>query len=423
MFQTRVIPWCKAVDLRGMVFGKIYIVSCFFVFCLQSVGGYFTIIKDIVETEEKEGGEAVSTGKDSFPRREERSVYGGAKARDTKRTNQKKEPKPKKQKIGRGKQTPHRKDSRRRMMLGMAGVILLILLFAGLRKNGTEVFVAAESVGILEGRSVKAETIIDTIETQLEGTVGSAVQINEEISAKRIHIWGSRKKDISTMDYLIPKIRNMITYKVDAAIIMIDGGKSVVLPTEEAANKVLDQVKAPYLPAEGVEVTTTWVEKVEVKKEFVDSEEILSEEDAVTSLQATTTVTGTYTVKSGDAFYKIAQTCETTVEEILKRNEGMTINTPIYVGQVLNVPVEKPRLSIKTIETQVLTTVEPKTYEYRTDANQSKAYQKVLQQGRAGQKKSTIQITRVNGFVEEEKEVSKEIITEPVPEIIVRGTL
>ena len=111
------------------------------------------------------------------------------------------------------------------------------------------------------------------------------------------------------------------------------------------------------------------------------------------------------------------------MEDLLKLNPGMTVQTGIHVGQVLNVPISKPKISVKTIETQVLTTVEPKTYEYQTDNAQPKSYQKVKQQGRAGQKKSTIQITRINGFVQEEKEISKEIITQPVPEIIVRGTL
>nr|WP_305145023.1 G5 domain-containing protein [Anaerotignum propionicum] len=134
-------------------------------------------------------------------------------------------------------------------------------------------------------------------------------------------------------------------------------------------------------------------------------------------------VTGTYTVVSNDALYKIAQKYECSLEDLLKLNPGMTVQTGIHVGQVLNVPISKPKISVKTIETQVLTTVEPKTYEYQTDNTQPKSYQKVKQQGRAGQKKSTIQITRINGFVQEEKEISKEIITQPVPEIIVRGTL
>ena len=93
----------------------------------------------------------------------------------------------------------------------------------------------------------------------------------------------------------------------------------------------------------------------------------------------------------------------------------------LYNGS-LTVEPHKPKISIKTIETQVLTAVEPKQYQTQFDDTKPSSYQKVIQQGKAGQKKSTIQITRVNGVVIEEKEVSKEIIQEAVPEIIVKGT-
>ncbi|WP_304507039.1 G5 domain-containing protein [Anaerotignum sp.] len=366
----------------------------------------------------------MAEGKDNFPRRQERELYGVKKERTSRRDNTSQGRRP--QKAQNTEKRKHRKRNvlnRKQIIWGIGLVFLLIILFFFLRKNGTEVFVGSESVGVLEGRSATAETITDTIETQLAGIVGTEVKLNEEIKTVRIHIGSSRKKDICTLEHLIPKIRNMVTYKVNAAIIMIDGGKGVVLANEEQANNVLDAIKEPYLPAEGVDATVEWVESVTITTDFVDSKEVLSESDATSVLQATTTVTGTYTVQSNDALYKLAQNYDCSVEDLLNLNEGLTIEAGIRVGQVLNVPIHKPKLSVKTNETQVLTTVEPKTYEYQTDNTQPKSYQKVTQQGRAGQKKSTIQITRINGFVQEEKEISKEIITEPIPEIIVRGTL
>ncbi|KXL52052.1 G5 domain protein [Anaerotignum neopropionicum] len=366
----------------------------------------------------------MTEGKDNFPRRDERVLYGAKKPRAPRQNNSNQSKRPQKpQNTDRPKNRKRSLPVRRQMIFGVVILAFLVLLFLLLRKNGTEVFVGTESVGVLEGRAVTAQTITDTLETQLAGIVGAQVKINEEIKTERIHIRKSHKKDVCTLEHLIPKLRNMVTYKVNAAIIMIDGAKGVVLANEEQANKVLDAIKEPYLPAEGVEATVEWVEKVAIVADYVDSDEVLSENDAISILQSTTTVTGTYTVQSGDAPYKIAVNYDCSLEDLMKLNEGLTVEVVIRVGQVINVPISKPKISVKTIETQVLTTVEPKTYEYQTDNTQLKSYQKVIQQGRAGQKKSTIQITRINGFVQEEKEVSKEIITEPVPEIIVRGTL
>ena len=186
----------------------------------------------------------------------------------------------------------------------------------------------------------------------------------------------------------------------------------------------LTQLKTELLPEGGIpeDAKIDWVEKVEIMNEFVESTEILTQEDAIAVLKSTTETTQSYTIQSGDALYLIANEFKTTVEKLLELNPGSDLNKSIKVGQVINVPVQKPKISIKTIETQVLTAVEPKQYQTQFDDTKPSSYQKVIQQGKAGQKKSTIQITRVNGVVIEEKEVSKEIIQEAVPEIIVKGT-
>lgn len=362
-----------------------------------------------------------------FPKREERVQYGGGKPASGRREKTKKSGRTARS----SKQEPQKKRSKKsgkkwnRNALYLIGIaVLLLIVFLFVRKNGSAVFVAEEQVGILEGREATAESLKATLESQLESIVGSKVQINEEIKVEGVHIGSKNKKDVCTMEHLLPKMRNMVTYKVEAAIITVDGGKAAILANEEAAEAVLKQVQTDLMPEEGVseDAEIGWQEKVEITKEFVESTQILEKEDAVSVLEATTEVTQSYTVQSGDAPYLIANEFKTTVEKLIELNPGANLDKGIRVGQVINVPVQKPKVSVKTVETQVLTAVEPKTYETQYDDTKPSSYQKVVQQGKAGQKKSTIQITRVNGVVTEEKEVSKEIIQEAVPEIIVKGT-
>lgn len=362
--------------------------------------------------------------KEQFPKREERVPYGGGKT--VGRSNQKeKKSRGKKPRRSSGeKKTSQIKFQKKQMGILILGLIVLVVLFICFRKNGTEIFVGEKSIGILKGTSVTAEQITETLEAQLAESVGTAVQINETIQAEKIHIGGDRKKEICTMEYLLPQLRNAVTYKVEASVIFVDGGAVTPLATKEEAEQVLETLKEPYLPQdETSNAEISFVETVEIQNQFVDSEEILSVEDAVKVLTGTTPVTQTYTVKSNDSLGKIASEYDMTLEELIAANEGMTISTPIYAGQILNVEVQQPMVSVKSVETQVLTTVEKKTYQYQQDNTKPSSYQKVVQQGKDGQKKSTIQITRINGFITEEKEVSKEVITEAVPEIIVRGTL
>ena len=363
-----------------------------------------------------------------FPKREERVPYGGGKpaggSRNKKssgrQNRRERQPEPQKKRVKKG---GGRKLNRNVLYL-IGIVVLLFIVFLFVRKNGSAVFINEERVGILEDTKITAEELTKTLESQLEGIVGSKVKINEEIKVEGVHIGSKNKKDVCTMEHLLPKMRNMVTYKVEAAIITVDGGKAAILANQEAANAVLEQLKTELLPEGGIpeDAKIDWVEKVEIVSEFVESTEILEQEDAIAVLKSTTETTQSYTVQSGDALYLIASEFKTTVEKLLELNPGANLNQSIRVGQVINVPVQKPKISIKTIETQILTAVEPKTYQTQYDDTKPSSYQKVIQQGKAGQKKSTIQITRVNGVVIEEKEVDKEIIQEAVPEIIVKGT-
>lgn len=363
-----------------------------------------------------------------FPKREERVPYGGGKPvrggrgnkNSGRQSRREKQAEPQKKRVKRG---GGRKMNRNVLYL-IGIVVLLFIVFLFVRKNGSAVFINEERVGILEDTKITAEELTKTLESQLEGIVGSKVQINEEIKVEGVHIGSKNEKDVCTMEHLLPKMRNMVTYKVEAAIITVDGGKAAILANKEAANAVLEQLKTELLPEGGIpeDAKIDWVEKVEIVNEFVESTEILEQEDAIAVLKSTTETTQSYTVQSGDALYLIASEFKTTVEKLLELNPGANLNQSIKVGQVINVPVQKPKISIKTIETQVLTAVEPKTYQTQYDDTKPSSYQKVIQQGKAGQKKSTIQITRVNGVVIEEKEVDKEIIQEAVPEIIVKGT-
>ena len=375
-----------------------------------------------------------------FPKREERVPYGGGKpvrngsgrkSRSERSHGERSHGHRERNHHERNQQEPQKKRTRKggrklnRNMLYLIGIIVvLFVVFLAVRKNGSAVFINEERVGILEDTKITAEKLTETLESQLAEIVGSKVQINEEIKVEGIHIGGKNKKDVCTMEHLLPKMRNMVTYKVEAAIITVDGGKAAILANKTDADAVLTQLKTELLPEGGIpeDAKIDWVEKVEIMNEFVESTEILTQEDAIAVLKSTTETTQSYTIQSGDALYLIANEFKTTVEKLLELNPGSDLNKSIKVGQVINVPVQKPKISIKTIETQVLTAVEPKQYQTQFDDTKPSSYQKVIQQGKAGQKKSTIQITRVNGVVIEEKEVSKEIIQEAVPEIIVKGT-
>lgn len=313
-----------------------------------------------------------------------------------------------------------KKNDTRLLFLGGVVVLTIVLIFAfATRKNGLEVFVGETSIGILKGKSVTVEDLSSTVSAQLEAERGSKIALNEKISVEPIHI--SKKDTIVSTDHIITQIRKDITYKVEAAVITADGAVIGILNNAEEANGLLQEIRDEYVP-ENAAVTSSFTQDVQVQLAFVDSEEIMTVDDAREKFTATTDSTKPYVIQPGDSIYKITGNADMTVEKFLEINPGMTIETPVVAGQTVNIIAKNTFLSVKTVETATYTEKAEKQVEYRTDSTKSKSYRKVIQQGKDGQKEVTVQIIRINGFEEEQKVVSEKITQEPVNEIIVTGT-
>lgn len=313
--------------------------------------------------------------------------------------------------------------TKRQKNIGCLGLLVFMVLFALFRKNGTEVFIDNVSFGILKSTSITQEDILDMTYTQLQHDIGAEVKINEEVTTKKLRVKSSRQKDYCTIEYLIPQIRNNVSFEVNAANIVINGSISVSLATEEDAQAVLSSMQEEYLPEDMTNIVAGFVEDVKVQVSYVPSGNLMTTTEATMALNVMDVAVAEYKVSSGDTWNGLSIKYGTSIEDLLSYNEPRTVMDYPIVGETINVPVSKPKLSVKTTETQYLTTVEPKTVEYEYDSTLSKDYQKVKQQGRAGQKISTIEVVRVNGMVESEEEVSKEVTVEPITEIITKGTM
>lgn len=262
----------------------------------------------------------------NFPSRDDRVVFGSGKKTDRKSVEEKKSlPRSRKKK----KRKPNIQGIGFKVGIALL-LLLLVIVFGATRRNGTEIFMGKTSMGILKTRDVKAEVLIKTITAQLEQDLGSKVQINEELKASPLHIGRARKDEVCTMEYLVPKIRNAITYKVEAAVIYVEGAKAVVLANTKEAEGVLAAVKKEYVPKDA-KMEVSFVEKVEIIKEFVDSKDIISKETALEKLQNSTETQKTYTVKSNDALFKIAKSADMTVEKLLEINSGMDLQKSLRV--------------------------------------------------------------------------------------------
>ena len=377
--------------------------------------------------------------KGNFPKREERIPYGRAiRNEETQKKGTKKNKKklsPYKQKynaqhnmkpVKRKKLQKRSISAKNRRILALIIAILaivLILLFV-FRQNGKEVFIGETSMGIVEDKSVTADSLLQTLTAQLQQEVGANVKINETIEVKPLHISKARQKDVCQMDYLMPLLRQKVTYQVEAAAITVDGKETVIVANQQEADAVFTALQEPYKQQDETRnIQYSFQEDVQVVLKYVDPSQIAAKENAVQTLQSGTRVPKEYTVQSGDALYKIAAKFDMTQEELKQMNADLIPqNGTVNVGWVLNVMAEVPMVSVKTTETVVLTEVEKYNVVYQQDSSKNKGYEKVTQQGKDGQKEVTKEIVRINGELTSEEVVSEKITVEPIDEIVVQGT-
>jgi len=376
--------------------------------------------------------------KGNFPKREERVPYGRAIPNEIPKKNNKKSKKKlspyrqkynaqhnikpiKRKKILR-KGMPAKNRRLLTLIIGILAVVLLLLIL--FRQNGKEVFIGETSMGIVKDKSITPDALTETLLAQLRQEVGANIQINETIDVKPVHISKSREKDVCKMEYLIPSMRQKVTYLVEAAAITVDGKEVVIVENQEEANAVFESLQSEYIPEDASRnIVAGFKENVQVVLKYVDPSVIVAKENAIQTLKSGTKVQKTYTVQAGDALYKIAALFEMTQEELKAMNaDTIPSNGNLQVGWVLNVMAEEPMVSVKTEETVVLTEVQERKTVYQQDNTKNKGYQKVTEAGKDGQKEITKKITRINNEIISEEVVDEKTTVEPIDEIIVQGT-
>ncbi len=376
--------------------------------------------------------------KGNFPKREERVPYGRAIPNEIPKKNNKKSKKKlspyrqkynaqhnikpiKRKKILR-KGMPAKNRRLLTLIIGILAVVLLLLIL--FRQNGKEVFIGETSMGIVKDKSITPDALTETLLAQLRQEVGANIQINETIDVKPVHISKSREKDVCKMEYLIPSMRQKVTYLVEAAAITVDGKEVVIVENQEEANAVFESLQSEYIPEDASRnIIAGFKENVQVVLKYVDPSVIVAKENAIQTLKSGTKVQKTYTVQAGDALYKIAALFEMTQEELKAMNaDTIPANGNLQVGWVLNVMAEEPMVSVKTEETVVLTEVQERKTVYQQDNTKNKGYQKVTEAGKDGQKEITKKITRINNEIISEEVVDEKTTVEPIDEIIVQGT-
>ena len=231
--------------------------------------------------------------------------------------------------------------------------------------------------------------------------------------------------------------------------VKVNGKLIGVVPDEETARQVLDRIKSEFAPEAADEAgdaavrqpevtalayagnaeaepkaeveSVRIVEQVDTGRVEIDPARISDADTLYERLVTGTTKKTTYVVQKGDCIGCIASKFDISPEIIYKNNPQIEDDL-IRVGDVLDLTVLKPQVTVETVErVSEIEEIEPEVIIRKNDEMRA-GQQKTIQAGVPGTKRVTYRLVKQNGYLMSEEIVDEQVLEPAVPAIIMKGT-
>ena len=221
------------------------------------------------------------------------------------------------------------------------------------------------------------------------------------------------------------RLAQALVLGTQAAAIMIGGQPVVYVESVAVGQRVLDKILADY-KARYDNGGTQWqdihfAENPSVQAANAPINQIKGLQDAENILLRGTDELRNYTVQKGDSLWLIASRNHMTVDKLQQANPQLQ-GEMLQVGQVLNLVVAKPYLTILSTEQKTYTRSVPYPVQVREDPNRWPWEHVVEQKGTPGQEQVTEIIARRNGQVVGQQITQVIRLKDPTVQVELTGT-
>ncbi|NLJ40214.1 MAG: LysM peptidoglycan-binding domain-containing protein [Clostridiales bacterium] len=268
----------------------------------------------------------------------------------------------------------------------------------------------------------RALQIYDSVEKAQKAGFDEEVFIDSRIHFKEAKPGSTELTDEKT---LAKAIGNAIDIRVHAYSVNIDGTKILNVKTMEDGQKLIDDIKAPYIPdpnEEGGQLEAiTFKQDIDFTEDIVSVKDIVSPEEALRIILHGREELKDYEVQEGDNLWVIAHENGLEESDLMLSNPDLTSDI-IHPGQVIKIGRQERLLSVITTEKIHYSEEIPFESETRQDSSLLRGNTKVVQQGEKGRKDITALVTKEDGQ-EVSREITEEKVSkEPVKHIVANGT-
>ena len=302
------------------------------------------------------------------------------------------------------------------VFLGVACTLAVIIAFCSEYTIGTTVRYDGEVIGAVESEST-AEAARSRLETITTRTLGETFTIDDSLIQYSSGLL--KRQDVVDGETFEEDLSEEIGLVTSAYCLYVDGERIGATPYEGALEELMEQMKEAVTNEDTI--SCDFAEDVEVRQEYVSTDEIMNLGYLAEILYSTKTAEVTYEVKKGDTWSEIAEEHGLTTQELLALNPGYNINK-LQIGEVLTLSASVPYLTMTVVQRERY--VEDVMYdiEYTDSANLYKGDYKITSPGQYGAADVVATVTYVNGEETERTVLSSVTLREPVTEQRLQGT-
>ena len=302
------------------------------------------------------------------------------------------------------------------VFLGVACVLAAVILLGSTYTVGTTVTYNGEVIGVVGSESA-AQSIISNLEKVTTKTLGRSFTIDETM-VQYSSGW-LKRQEVVDEEIVEEELSEEIGLVTPAYCLYVDGERIGATPYEGALEELLEQLQGAATTEDTI--SCSFEEEVEIKQEYVASEEIMNLGYIAETLYSTKTAEVTYEVKRGDTWSEIAEEHGLTNKELLALNPGYDINK-LQIGEVLTLSASVPYLTMTVVQQERYVDEVNYDIEYTDDASMYKGDYKVTSAGEYGAADVVANVTYVNGEEIERTILSSVTLKEPVTEQRLQGT-
>lgn len=313
------------------------------------------------------------------------------------------------------------KGSKQYFLGGIAIAVLILFACTLSMTTSYSVVIDGKNMGQISSASALNQAL-NASKAKAQQETGMTITASyNTVEAKATHGFFSDKLSNEELNSLIDE---NVEWLAPGAMLNVNNGEiQLALASEADAQKVLDKLKEKATANAGNAVVKSvdFLQDVTIEPGNVKASEIASPEKVLEKIAAGKEAVQTHKVAEGESFWTIAHNNDLSVSELQNLNPNI-VPEKLQIGQEISLTKLEPLVSVVVTKEVTVEEAIAHATEYKENNSLLKGETKVITKGADGKKQVTYEVKEANGATIEKVALNEVVISQPVTEVVSKGT-